>query len=151
MSPEQIAGKCLDERTDIYSLGIVAFEMITGRKHFPNEDIDKLPEMHATQELPDPRSLRPDLPEELCRFVIRATRKNPDKRYRNFSEIISDLKPLMGRRDLTDCQQVRDEKEMLTLSLNYQEEQAHQLERLVAEFDQKLKKIDVDFRLSKNS
>ena len=151
MSPEKIAGKRLDERSDIYSLGTIAFEMITGRKPFPEKDIDKLLEMCETQELPDPRSLRPDLPDELCRFVIRATKKNPDKRYRNFSKIISDLKPLTGRKNLTDYQHESDENELLTLSLNYEEKKAQQLKRLVAEFDEKLKKIDVDFRISKNS
>ena len=122
--------------------------MITGQRPFPDDDIDKFLEMHATQEIPDPRSLRPDLPDELCRFVIRATQKNPDKRYQNSSEIINDLKPLTGRKDITDYQHVRDEKEMMTLSLNYQEEQTQQLKRLVEEFGEKLKKIGVDFRIS---
>lgn len=96
MSPEQIAGERLDERTDIYSLGITAFEMITGEKPFPDQDIDKSIEMDAIQEIPDPRSLRQELPDELCRVVIKASQKNPDKRYQSISEIISDLKPLAG-------------------------------------------------------
>jgi len=95
MSPEQIEGDRIDERTDIYSLGITAFEMITGQRPFPDDDMDKFLEMHSTQEIPDPRSVRPDLPDEFCRFVIQATQKNPDKRYGNVSEIINDLKPLI--------------------------------------------------------
>lgn len=93
MSSEQINGESQDERSDIYSFGITAFEMIIGRKPFPDNDIDKFLETHATREIPDPRSLRPDLPDDLCHVVIKACQKNPDKRYRNVSEIISDLKP----------------------------------------------------------
>jgi len=96
MSPEQIAGERLDERTDIYSLGITAFEMITGERPVPDHDIDKSIEMHAIQEIPDPRSLRAELPDGLCRVVIKASKKNPDKRYQSVSEIISDLKALAG-------------------------------------------------------
>jgi len=148
MSPEQIAGERLDRRTDIYSFGVIAFEMITGRKTFPDEDIDKLLEMQAAQRIPDPHSLRQNLPDEICRFVIRATQKNPAKRYRNFSEIISDLKPLTGRKDDTDYQHVGDEKEMMTLPLNKQEEQTQQLKRLVEEFGGKPEKIGFDFCIS---
>ncbi len=96
MSPEQIAGEHLDEKTDIYSLGITAFEMITGERPVPDHNIDKSTEMHAIQEIPDPRSLRPDLSDGLCRVVIKASKNNPDERYQSVSEIISDLKDLAG-------------------------------------------------------
>jgi serine/threonine protein kinase len=91
MSPEQIKGDPLDERTDIYSLGILAFEMITGQKPFENHDVDKFFDMHAAQELPDPRSLSPDLPDGLYRLIIKATQKSPGNRYQNISEIIRAL------------------------------------------------------------
>ncbi|MBW2195126.1 MAG: serine/threonine protein kinase, partial [Deltaproteobacteria bacterium] len=96
MAPEQIEGGRPDERTDIYSLGITAFEMITGQRPFQDDDINKFLEMHATQEIPDPSSLRPDLPDALCRVVIQASQKSPDKRYQSVSEIASDLNPLRG-------------------------------------------------------
>jgi len=102
MSPEQIAGKPPDERTDIYALGITAYEMITGQRPFPEDNSDNLMEVHADQGVPDPGSLRSDLPDELCQFVIQATQKDPDKRYQNVSEIINLLVPLVGRQDILD-------------------------------------------------
>ena len=84
----------MDERTDIYSLGITAFEMITGKRPFQDDDIDKFLETHATREIPDPRSLRPDLSEVLGRIVMQASQKSPDKRYQSVSEIAGDLKLL---------------------------------------------------------
>jgi len=100
MSSEQINKECPDERSDIYSLGITAFEMLTGQRPFLDDDINKFWETHATWEIPDPRSLRPDLPDELCRIVIKASQKSPDKRYKNVSEIINDLKHIKGDLDI---------------------------------------------------
>jgi serine/threonine protein kinase len=97
MAPEQIEGKPVDERTDIYSLGITAFEMITGQRPFQNEDVNKSLEMASSQEIPEPASLRADLPEELNRIVTQASQKNPDKRYQSVSEITSDLKSLNAK------------------------------------------------------
>jgi serine/threonine protein kinase len=97
MSPEQMDGKPLDERTDIYSLGITAFEMLTGSRPFAGEDIHRFLETHATLEIPDPRSLRSDLPDELCQLVIKASQKAPDKRYGRVEEIMKELEPLAGK------------------------------------------------------
>jgi serine/threonine protein kinase len=101
MSPEQIKGDDLDERTDIYSFGITAFEMITGQQPFANYDVGKFLDLSggadAGPEIPDVRSLNPDLPDKICQFIIQATKTNPDDRYRHFSEIINDLKPFAGK------------------------------------------------------
>ncbi|MDY6839509.1 MAG: HDOD domain-containing protein [Thermodesulfobacteriota bacterium] len=94
MSPEQIEGKFVDERSDIYSLGITAYEMITGRKPFPGEDIHKLIDFHLYKDVPDPRTFIPDLPDELHNFIMRATQKDTVQRYQNISQIINDLKSL---------------------------------------------------------
>ncbi len=65
MSPEQIQGEPVDERTDIYSLGIMVHELLTGKRPFPEDNLGKLLDLHVKEDTPDPRILIPDLPEEL--------------------------------------------------------------------------------------
>lgn len=97
MSPEQIEGDPVDERTDIYSLGITAFEMITGHRPFPQDDITKILDSEHRGDLLDIRILIPDLPDELHDFVMRATSKAPTARYQSVSEALHDLEPLANK------------------------------------------------------
>lgn len=94
ISPEQIMGNPVDGRTDIYSLGITVYEMITGKTPFPGDDIRKVINMHLHEDIPDPRSIIPDLPDEMYNFLMKATRKDPSARYQNISEILGELLPL---------------------------------------------------------
>ena len=72
MAPEQIEGDAVDPRTDIYALGIVAFEMVTGERPFPEDDIGLLMEMHVNEEVPDPAGIVRDLQKPLREFIVRA-------------------------------------------------------------------------------
>jgi serine/threonine protein kinase len=72
MSPEQIVGESVDERTDIYSLGILVYEMISGQRPYPEDDLAELMDLHVREDVPDPRSLVPDLPDEISYFIKRA-------------------------------------------------------------------------------
>ncbi len=82
MSPEQCRGeKNLTPATDIYSLGIVLFEMLTGRPPFEAETPIAVIHMQLHEPLPLPRSLRPDLPEEVEKVILKALAKEPEQRY----------------------------------------------------------------------
>ena len=81
MSPEQSMGRSVDGRSDVYSLGIVVFHMITGRPPFYGEHHRDILYAHVHQPVPDPRSLNPHLPSDIARVMDRATAKNPDERY----------------------------------------------------------------------
>jgi serine/threonine-protein kinase len=84
MPPEQILGREVDGRTDLYALGITLFEMVTGRRPFVGEDVVDQ-QLHAP--LPDPRILRPDVPEALVLVIRRACQKRPADRFASAAEM----------------------------------------------------------------
>jgi CRP-like cAMP-binding protein len=96
MPHEQLSGADLDERVDIYSIGISAYEMVTGVNPFAEHDGNSFIELQSAQELPDPRSHRPELPDELFRIIVQSTQRDPSQRYRNVTEIMNELNPLVG-------------------------------------------------------
>jgi serine/threonine protein kinase len=82
MSPEQASGgKDLDARSDIYSLGIVAYEMLTGQPPFDAQTVQQFVAMHLTEEPPDIRLKRPDLPVQIATAIHRCLKKNRGDRW----------------------------------------------------------------------
>jgi serine/threonine protein kinase len=148
MSPEQIEGESVDERTDIYSLGIMVYEMVTGRRPYPEDDLAKLMALHVTEDVPDPRNLVPDLPDELSYFIKRATQRDPAARFKSIWEIVRDLQPFADKVGVEKRQQQGQRRKMMSLFLFYQEEQQLLLNRLVENFDNEVDKIGVEMKIT---
>jgi eukaryotic-like serine/threonine-protein kinase len=150
-SPEQIRMGVLDERSDIYSLGISAYRVITGQEAFREMDIANLLQRHLYEDIPDPRLLVPDLPDELYAFLIKSARKDPADRYQSIREIIRDLEPLLPKLGVPAEAESRKHVNMMGLFLFYRDEHEEILKRLVTDFGRELKKIgavlrDADFK-----
>lgn len=91
-SPEQARGGYSDAKSDIYSLGIVMFEMVTGRVPFDGETTVAVAVKHLQEELPSPRNYCPELPISLESIIYKCTEKIAAKRYANMADLITDLK-----------------------------------------------------------
>ena len=96
MSPEQLAGRPLDHRSDIFSLGAVLFEMLTGQAPFTGADVSQL--MHNIANTPHvaPTRLAPGLPAVLDLILARALEKAPEQRYQHAEELVSDLQDALS-------------------------------------------------------
>ncbi len=91
MSPEQVEGKKTDQRSDIYSLGIIIFEMATGRVPFEGETSLSIAMKHKSEEPPDPRKINAQIPDDLSRLILKCMEKEKEKRYQGTKELLSEL------------------------------------------------------------
>jgi pSer/pThr/pTyr-binding forkhead associated (FHA) protein len=96
MSPEQGQGMGVDARSDIYSLGIVLFEMLTGRVPFEGDTPMAVVIKHMTAALPLPRGIHPDIPEPVERVILKASAKAPEDRYQTAGEMVRALQQALG-------------------------------------------------------
>lgn len=87
LSPEQVERGLSDMRSDVYSLGIVLFEMLTGKKPFDGESPIQIAYMHVNENVAAPSTLNSAIPAELDEIVLKATANNPDKRFKDAGEM----------------------------------------------------------------
>jgi len=94
LAPELLDGEPANKQSDIYALGITAYEMVTGTRPYPEDSASALMKIRYTQGIPDPAEKVPDLPEALRRFILKACRRDPQGRYQNMSQVLEDLESI---------------------------------------------------------
>jgi len=99
-SPEQAKGNVVDNRTDIYSLGILLYELVTGRVPFDAESPVSVALKHIQEPPVPPKELNEAIPDALNKLIMKAIEKEPFRRYQNVSDMVADMKAIQQNKDL---------------------------------------------------
>lgn len=150
MSPEQIDCLPIDERSDIYGLGITAFEMVTGQRPFQDKDAWTVMDLHVSQDIPDPAFLVSDIPAGLTEFIRRACARDLNQRYQNITEVIAALNRLADELGLKQNNARLSDLNVTSLFLFYRDEHKHYLEKEMEEFCTKLRKMGITSEISED-
>jgi len=148
LSPEQIEGAPVDARTDIYGLGCVAYEMVTGRKPFPGPDTTAVLEAHARRDIPDPGEAAPGLPGALREFIRKAAQRAPEERYPDMGRALEALRPLARKLGVAGAHPEAEEQKLLAVLLFYPGERQQALARLLEEFSARAQALGVRLKIS---
>ena len=95
LPPEQASGKGSSTKSDIYSMGILMFELLTGKLPFKGDNAVEIALKHMKDPLPSIRKINPEIPQSIENIIIKATAKNPNNRYNNVREMNKDIKTCM--------------------------------------------------------
>ncbi len=102
MSPEQVEGKNIDQRSDFYSLGVILYEMVTGRRPFDGETALSIAHKHKYETPEDPRTLNAQVPAGLAEIILKCLAKDRDKRFQSAAELGAELGKIEGGLPTTD-------------------------------------------------
>jgi serine/threonine protein kinase/Tfp pilus assembly protein PilF len=112
MSPEQVEGEDIDQRSDLYSLGIIFYEMVTGQVPFQADSAFAIGMKHKSEIPQAPRTINPQVPHDLDRLVMKCMEKEREQRYQTAEEILSDLRRI--RESITTSREISKEREPIT-------------------------------------
>lgn len=107
LSPEQAETKDVDHRSDIYTLGIILYEMLTGAVPFDGETPLSVAMKHKTEKPKDPRAINPQIPEEMSELILKCMEKDKNKRYQKTEELLSDLRAIRKKLPTTEIRPVK--------------------------------------------
>jgi serine/threonine protein kinase len=129
-------------------LGITAYEMVTGRRPFAEDNAKTLLDMHLTRDVTDPGLIISDIPDELRRFILKSARRDPAQRYQDMEQAMAVLRPIVQTSRSSKSGLVIENKKNSSLFLTYSDENQPELKRLVDEFKAKARELGVDIKMT---
>jgi eukaryotic-like serine/threonine-protein kinase len=147
-APELLEGAQADRRSDIYALGITAFELITGKTPFTTHEIMKIFQGDGQRVIPDPAQFLPDILPGLRRIIVKACQHERQERYRDISEVISDLAPILNQHSAAIPSREEQQKSA-TITFRYTGKQREDFDRLLSEFSRRSRELDIEFDVCK--
>ncbi len=149
MSPEQIDSYPVDARTDIYCLGITAFEMVTGRRPYPEEKgkLHELMDLHLNQDIPHPSEFADDIPPLLADIIIKCCHRDQGDRYQSVTDLLKDLQ-ILNRELGNETEAELENRKMSSLLMFYNDDKQTAVTRLLEEMSAKAAKEGITFKLA---
>ncbi len=146
MSPEQVECEPVDGRSDIYSLGLTAYEMLIGERPFQEKDPFKNMNMHVNQSIPDPLERVSHINTHLHEFILVACKRDRLKRYQSIEDALADLEIAATELGVGSTNHIRAKRKMSSLFLFYRDDQQLVLNKLLEDFSDKVKKEGIVLR-----
>jgi serine/threonine protein kinase/Flp pilus assembly protein TadD len=145
MSPEQVEGKEADPRSDIYTVGVILYEMVTGRVPFKGDTTLSIALKHKTEEPLDPREIDAQIQEEISQLILKCLEKDREKRYQGAKELLSELRRIRERRPEAKVGEIKWENSIAVLpftDLSPQRDQEYFCDGMAEELISALTKVD---------
>lgn len=146
MSPEQVECEPVDGRSDIFSLGLTAYEMLVGERPFKEKDPFKNMNMHVNQSIPDPLEKVSHINTHLHEFILVACKRDRLKRYQSIEDAMVNLENAANELGVGLINQLEAKRKMSSLFLFYRDDQQLKLNKLLEDFSDKVKKEGIVLR-----
>lgn len=146
--PEQIDGWPVGAGSDIYSMGVMAYEMATGSKPYPGKSLAEIMELHCSQDIPDPALIVPDIPGALREFIMTCGRRDPEARFASANGAREALAPMLSAPHRPGNAPQEPERSVTSVVLIHTPEQQHSVKRLLEEFGGKASEIGINMLMS---